>query len=96
MTERQEISVPEERIGKVRSWSEMQIYINRSLPNPTRKILRSYTRAQTDIAVGRKTRAKQLLNILDKRFHLEECEMENSQLFRLIDIAVRGQSNRLG
>jgi hypothetical protein len=89
-----EKEIPQNVIGKVRSWSEMQIYLSDDLEPSTIKLLRSYTRAQIDITMGRRRRAKQLLNILDRRFGLEDCEEKNPDCFRIVDIAIRGETNR--
>ncbi len=89
------IGIPEERQGKVRSWSEMSYYLELTgLDACDSRFARSYFRAQKFIADDKKVKAKRLFNALDKMTGYSEFEEQNSFLLMTIDVAVRGKSVR--
>ena len=87
-------SIPENRQGKVRSWSEMSSYLNNSLESGCKKFLRSYFRTQLFIVGGRKNKAIRLFGYLDKITGYTEFERNHKKHFVAIDIAVRGETKR--
>lgn len=89
------IGIPEERQGKVRSWSEMSYYLETiGLDNSDSRFARSYFRAQKLIADDKRVKARRLFDALDRATGFAEFEEQNPLLLKIIDVAVRGRSVR--
>ena len=84
----------EKRKGQVRNWSELKSYIPQEVKPEHLDFLRTYFRVQLRIALGRKEKAKEMIEGLLKREGFREFEERNEPLFAAIDMVVRGETGR--
>lgn len=92
-------SIPEDRIGKVRHFSEMKAYLPDDLREGTLNLLDEYFRATLLIQKGKKVKARRKFKGLEGRQlskdkNFKNFEDENRELLSRIQKAVLGQSSQ--
>jgi len=87
--------IPKERIGAVRSFGEMQAILPNSLRESEINFLEVYFRLQKRIVEGRMIKARTISDGLRKKTGWSEFEENHEDLLTIIDMAVRGNTNRL-
>ncbi len=78
-----------------RSWAVLSTYIPENLNPHYKKFVRDYFRAQVRIETNNKKKARRILDGLESRTGYSEFEAKHENLLAAIDIAVRGQTNRV-
>lgn len=98
--DRLRVGIPEERQGKIRSWTEtssllkeMGFDLEDHHFDHSRKFVKTYFEAQKYIVEGNRIKAKGKFQSLQKKTGYQEFKEENHLLLSIIDIAVRGTSN---
>jgi len=88
---------PEESMGKVNNWSDMKSILPMEDVNKLRaeKLLRGYFRSQLLLSRGKKVKAERLIRCLDRYPEFRKLEDEHEYLFKAIDYAVKGSTNRI-
>ncbi|HJX46173.1 MAG TPA: hypothetical protein VJ399_03345 [Patescibacteria group bacterium] len=86
----------EDRIGKVRGWGDMRHILDSKICPDNERFLHVYFRSQLFIAEGKPTKAKRLFNLLSHWTGFDKFEEnpKNQEALSLIDLAVRGDTNR--
>jgi hypothetical protein len=74
--------------------SDISSKIPQDVLRENENFIKTYFRAQLRIAKGQNTRAKEILNGLDKKTGFLKFEEKNEPLLAAIDIAVRKTTNR--
>lgn len=91
--------IPEDRIGEVRDFGEMKMYLPDDLKERDLNLLDEYFKATRLIKEGKKVKAKRKFRGLEKRKLSKDCsfqdfEDENRELLSTIQKAVLGKSSQ--
>ncbi len=81
-------------MGRIRDWVTIQTLLPEDLAEGEMRLLKSYYRAQLKIVHGQKKKAGKLLDRLDNICGFQDLEENRGELFKVIDLAVRGETNR--
>ncbi|MCX6706311.1 MAG: hypothetical protein NTV24_04400 [Candidatus Woesebacteria bacterium] len=75
-------------------WSQIKSSLPEQLVDPEKKWLRTYFKAQEALSVKDFNKARKIFTRLNNIEGYNSFEDHNQNLFMLIDVAVRGQTNR--
>ena len=84
-------------MGKIKSWPDMKTVLPMERVRELRaeRLLEGYFRSQLFLSRGKKVKAGRLLKCLDRYPEFRKLEDEHEDLFKAIDYAVKGNTNRI-